>query len=67
MTTPGQFSTQRPGNGSRIKMILAWVSVVLGILFFITSPTYGGFELAPESWTGLILGGLGFKGLISIL
>ena len=24
-------------------------------------------ELAPESWTGLILGGEGFKGLIPIL
>ncbi len=24
-------------------------------------------ELAPESWTGLILGGSGFKGLIPVL
>lgn len=43
MTTPGQFSTRQPGNGSRIKMALAWVSVGFGFLILITSPTYGGF------------------------
>ncbi len=30
-------------------------------------PSSGLFELAPESWTGLILVGYGFKGLIPIL
>lgn len=53
MTTPGQFSTQRPGNGSRIKVTLAWVSVGLGILIFITSPTYGGFA---GFFAGILIG-----------